>query len=352
MIGIVQRYGFTLVLIAAILGVYIYYPGDDSDIRLLTGYTMGTNYRLQYVPSPGSLTSTRIADDVSGLLDRLDRGVFSTYAEQSELSRLNRSPIGQPARVSRELLEVLMLAEEISELTGGAFDVTVGPLVNLWGFGPDAGRDQVPSAGQIQNAMSRVGYQRLKINPEQASITRETEVYIDLSGIAKGYVVDQVALYFDSIGVDSYFLEIGGELKISGFKPDGNTWIPAVERPVDGAPEVFAILDSRGEQLAIAGSGDYRNFFEADGIRYSHEIDPRTGAPVLHDLAAVYVIDSQAARADALATAFMVLGYQSGLDLALRNELAVYFIVREGGDLQSHPTGEFARYIQDRETLP
>ena len=190
------------------------------------------------------------------------------------------------------MLEVSLLAREISDMTGGAFDVTVGPLVNLWGFGPEMSRERVPSADQISQAQQVVGYQYLQIDPEQFTLTREKNIYVDLSGIAKGYVVDQIAAYFDSIGVASYFLEIGGELKIKGLKPDGQHWIPAVERPEDSAPQVYEILNSQGEELAIAGSGDYRNYFEVEGVRYSHEIDPRTGQPIAHNLAAVYVIDS------------------------------------------------------------
>ena len=148
------------------------------------------------------------------------------------------------------------------------------------------------------------------------------------------------------MGITSYFLDIGGELKIKGLKPGNQNWVPAVERPVDTAPQVYQVLNSRGEEIAIAGSGDYRNYFKEDGVRYSHEIDPRTGLPVSHRLAAVYVIDSSTARADALATAFMVLGYEQGMVLAKNIEQAVYFIVRtEDGDFTSFYTEQFARYI-------
>ncbi|MCB1671727.1 MAG: FAD:protein FMN transferase [Pseudomonadales bacterium] len=346
MIGFLRSYGISLGLVAAVVVFTLLFTGRDQEILVLSGYTMGTSYRLQVVERPGSLDGNRIQQDIGSLLNRLDRQVFSTYAEQSELSRFNRASIDQPVRVSRELLEVVMLAREVSDLTDGAFDVTVGPLVNLWGFGPDASRDRVPSDQQIEAARAQVGYQHLQVNPEQSSLLRDADIYVDLSGIAKGYVVDQVALYLDSIGVQSYFLEIGGELKIKGLKPGGQYWVPAVERPEDTAPQVYEILNSQGEELAIAGSGDYRNYFEEDGVRYSHEIDPRTGRPIAHRLAAVYVIDSQTARADALATALMVLGYQAGMALAESESLAVYFIVRTENDFTAHYTEQFGRYIQ------
>lgn len=349
MIDILRRYGFSIAFLGALFVFFVFFSSDDEDILQLSGYTMGTTFQLQFIGAPDNFGRAKIQSDVTGILERLDRQIFSTYEEQSELSRFNRSPVGQPIRVSRELLDVSMLATEISELTGGAFDVTVGPLVNLWGFGPQMSRDQVPSVEQIAQAQQKVGYHYLRIDPEQSSLRREADVYVDLSGIAKGYVVDQVAAYFDSIGVSSYFLEIGGELKIRGLKPGGEFWIPAVERPVDTAPQVFEILNSQGEELAIAGSGDYRNYFEVDGVRYSHEIDPRSGYPIDHNLAAVYVIAEETARADALATALMVMGFESGMQLARENSLAVYFIVRAGDDFEAHYTEQFARYIQDQE---
>ena len=345
MIGILHRFGIPLVVSGALLLLRLFAADEADEIQQLSGYTMGTTYQLQYVGLPENFSRAKVQSDVSALLERLDRQVFSTYAEQSELSRFNRSPVGQPVRVSRELLEVTMLAREVSEFTGGAFDVTVGPLVNLWGFGPSANLNQVPSEDQISQAQQKVGYQHLSIDPEQSTLRRDEEIYIDLSGIAKGFAVDQVAAYFDSIGVDCYFLEVGGELRLKGLKPGGQAWIPAVESPVEDAVQIFAVLDSRGEELAIAGSGDYRNFFELDGVRYSHEISPLTGKPVSHNLAAVYVINNSTARADALATALMVMGFDAGMALVSNAGLAVYFIVRTADAFEGRFTAQFAYYL-------
>lgn len=352
MIGLFKRYSFSIAFVGALAFFFFVVNSEDDDILQLSGYTMGTTFRLQFIGIPDNAGVNQIEDDVARLLERLDREIFSTYAEQSELSTFNRAPIGQPVKVSGELLEVVLLAREVSEFTGGAFDVTVGPLVNLWGFGPQMTQDQVPSDEQISLARQKVGFEHLRIDQEQSTLTREADIYVDLSGIAKGYVVDQVAAYFDSIELDSYFLEVGGEIKIKGVKPDGEFWIPAVERPVDTAPQVYEILNSRGEELAIAGSGDYRNYFETEGVRYSHEIDPRSGQPISHNLAAVYVIDKETARADALATSLMVLGYEAGMELARTAGLAVYFIVRENDDFTSYFSEQFARYIQNREVAP
>ena len=350
MIEILRRHSLSIAFLSALFVFLLFFSADDDDILQLSGYTMGTTFQLQFIGMPENFSRARIQSDITDILERLDRRIFSTYAEQSELSRFNRSPVGQPIRISRELLEVVLLAKEVSDKTDGAFDVTVGPLVNLWGFGPENSEEKIPSADQIRQAQKNVGYQHLLINPAQSSLSRDADVYVDLSGIAKGYVVDQVASYFDSIGVTSYFLEIGGELKIKGLKPDGQYWIPAVERPVDTPPQVYEILNSQGEELAIAGSGDYRNYFEVDGVRYSHEIDPRSGMPIAHNLAAAYVIDTEAARADAMATALMVLGFEAGLSLAQETDLAAYFIVRENSGFASYSTEQFARYIQNEES--
>ena len=349
MMEILRRYSFSIAIAVAILGYLAFFSGQDDEILQLSGYTMGTTFRLQFVGLPRELDRNRIQQEITTLLERLDRQVFSTYSETSELSRLNKSPVGVAAAVSNELVEVALLAREVSLLTDGAFDVTVGPLVNLWGFGPDASLDQVPPQEQIDAARSRVGYELLQIDIARSTLSRAADIYVDLSGIAKGYVVDQVADYFERRGITSYFLEIGGELKIKGVKPGGEFWVPAVEKPVDDSPQVYEILNSLGEELAIAGSGDYRNYFEVDGRRYSHEIDPRNGAPVSHNLAAVYVIDTSTARADALATAFMVLGYDEGIVLARSADLAVYFIVRVDNDFEPFFTEQFARYIDSEE---
>ena len=300
---------------------------EDEEISQLSGYTMGTTFQLQFVDHARNFSRVQIQGDIQELLRRMDQQLFSTYSPGSELSLFNQAPIDALFVVSSEFIAVTELAQEISVLTDGAFDVTVGPLVNLWGFGPEPNDPSRPNSAAIEAAKQTVGYQHLTINGAASWVSKDTSIYVDLSAIAKGYAVDQVAIYFDSVGIADYFLEIGGEIKIKGYKPGNQAWVPAVERPVDTAPQIYEILNSRGEELAIAGSGDYRNYFEEDGKRYSHEIDPRTGMPIDHNLAAVYVIDRSAARADALATAFMVLGYEQGMELAITLEQAVYFIV-------------------------
>lgn len=331
MIDILRRHGLTLVLIV-IIGVGLLLqrerdPAGDGSIHELTGATMGTTYSVKLVEMPQQMAPQQLAETINATLHRLDRELMSTFAPDSELSRLNRAPINTVLPLSEEMTEVLALAQRVSERTDGAFDVTVGPLVNRWGFGPQA-MDDAPGQQEIDALLRNVGYDKLQLDVDAATLLKTAEVYIDLSGIAKGYAVDQLAQLLGALDVASYFIEIGGELRIKGFKPGNQSWVPAIEKPVDGNPEVYEIFYARGEPIAVAGSGDYRNYFEQDGVRYSHEIDPRTGRPTMHNLAGVYVIAPTTASADAWATAFMVLGAERGYELAERQEMAVYFITR------------------------
>ena len=304
-----SRHSFSVAFLFILFGSLYFYIGRESGIQQLSGYTMGTTYQIQLVDMPTELSEEQVANDVTELLTRLDNGVFSTYAANSELSRLNRHGVNMPFIASSQLLEVMQMAQEIAAQTGGAFDITVGPLVNLWGFGPTLTQsDTIPEQQQIDEVLETVGYRLLEIDTSRYEIRKTRDVYVDLSAIAKGYAVDRLADYFDEAGVENYFLELGGELKIRGVKPGNVSWIPAIEAPVDSEYSIYEIFFNRGEAIAVAGSGDYRNYFEVDGVRYSHEIDPRTGKPVSHNLAAAYVIDESSAVADAWATAYMVLG--------------------------------------------
>ncbi len=345
---LLKRHSFTATFLVLFLGSVFYFTGGNEDIQQLNGFTMGTSYRIQIVDMPQDTAAEALAADIGELLSQLDTEIFSTYANNSELSRFNRHGVNVPFIASAEMIEVLLMAQEISALSGGAFDVTVGPLVNLWGFGPDlAVFETVPTQSQIDAARSLVGFQFLRISPANQEIRKTRDVYVDLSAIAKGYAVDRLAKHLDQLGVDNYFLEIGGELKIKGSKPGGEGWVPAIEAPVDTASQVYQIFYSRGDNMAVAGSGDYRNYFEDEGQRYSHEIDPRNGRPITHRLAAAYVIDDSAARADALATTYMILGPEAAQALAARQGQAVYFIYKSDGDgFEDYVSAEFSRYIE------
>ena len=245
--------------------------------------------------------------------------------------------------MSRETAEVVALALEVSELSRGSFDVTVGPLVNLWGFGPDPARDRVPGDDEIAAALAGIGYGKLRLRAgAEPALWKEAPLYADLSAVAKGYAVDRVAALLEARGVRNYLVDIGGEMRAAGRKQSGALWRVAVQSPAGGGDlaRVLEVTD-----VAVATSGDYRNYFELAGTRYSHTIDPRSGRPIRHNLASVTVVDSSAARADALATALNVMGVESGAALAEELQLPVLFIVKEDDGFRERPTSAFARYL-------
>jgi FAD:protein FMN transferase len=347
---ILRQHSFSIAFLLVLFG-FVFFSGNETvELQRLSGYTMGTSYDIQLVEIPEQTSRERISADVESLLASLDKEIFSTYAANSELSRFNRHGVNVPFIASTEMIEVLQLARQVSELSDGAFDVTIGPLVNLWGFGPELRlpTEELPGQQEIDTALAALGYQNIEIDAARSEIRKKTDVYVDLSAIAKGYAVDKLADYFDEVGVDAYFLEIGGELKIKGLKPGGISWIPAIEAPLDTASRVYEIFFSHGDTIGVAGSGDYRNYFEQDGIRYSHELDPPTGRPVTHNLAAVYVIDPSAAKADALATAYMVLGLEQARVLAESQGQAAYFIYK-GSDTEfdEYVTAAFKFYLDN-----
>jgi thiamine biosynthesis lipoprotein len=258
-----------------------------------------------------------------------------------ELSLFNTSQSTDWQAASLELCLSVKESLAISAMTGGAFDITVGPLVNLWGFGPDGAIVSPPSDEQIAAARTRVGFGHLHADCTKPAVRKDlARLYIDLSAYAKGYAVDRVAELLDQRDVSNYLVEIGGELKVSGHNADGQPWAVAIEEPLDEERRVHTVI--RLTDRAVATSGDYRNFFEFDERRYSHEIDTRTGRPVTHSLASVTVIADTAAYADGMATALMVLGPKEGLELARSRNIAALFLVRTPSGFIEHATPAFA----------
>lgn len=319
-------------------------PGNNQLLEL-AGQTMGTGWHVVLsIPLSESPDLDAVATGVTGLLEHLDRGVFSTYVEESELSRLNKSKVGEGVVVSRELLEVLLLSRTINQQSYGTFDITVGPLVNLWGFGPQKA-EAIPTDTAIAAALRKLGADRYDFDARASKITRLADINIDLSAIAKGYAVDKVAELLLSAGFANFLVEIGGEVRVQGTRQPEQGWRIGIETPQAGNRTAIARIDNRGDNFAMAGSGDYRNFFELNGKRYSHEIDPHTGKPVEHALAAVTVLAATAAEADAWATAMMVLGPIDGPLLAEQRKMPVYFIIRNEQGFETLNTPAFLPYL-------
>lgn len=309
----------------------------------LRGSTMGTTFSIKIPSIPDRLTPeilTRLIDQRLALVNNL----MSTYQPDSELSRFNAHGSTDWFDVSPELVQVIASARAISEFSGGAFDVTVGPIVNLWGFGPDATNIEMPDARSIAEARERVGYRMLEYRRSPPALRKtRADLYVDLSAIAKGYGVDQIAAALEDNGINAYLAEIGGEIRGKGTKQHGSPWLVAVERPDPLTRSVYRIIQLNN--AAIATSGDYRNFFEYGGRLYSHTIDPQSGRPVEHNLASVTVLGDDCTNADALATALSVMGGERGYALAESRNIAAFFVTRGTEGYERRATPAFDRVL-------
>ena len=309
----------------------------------LQGATMGTTYTVKVVGLPAELKPERIQAAIDSILEKINRQM-STYLPDSELSQLNRNQATDWIAASQELVDVLKQAQRVSALTNGAFDVTVGPLVNLWGFGPSTGINQVPSDQDIQEARNRVGYRGLQVRSSPPAIRKDRpDLYVDLSAIAKGYAVDKVAEHLQALEIDDYMVEIGGEIQAKGRNASDRFWRIAVEKPSTGSRSLHTVIELN--DVGIATSGDYRNYFEKEGRRYSHTIDPMTGHPVTHKLASVTVANPSTMQADVMATALMVLGPEAGYRFAEQHKLAAFFIVKSEDGFYDKVTAAFRPYL-------
>jgi len=265
---------------------------------------------------------------------------MSAYLDDSELSRFNRHPSAAPFALSADAYAVFRLAQQVSAASDGAFDITVAPVVDAWGFGP--GRAQrVVGETEVAALETRVGWRMLTLDESHATVAKaRADVRADLSGIAKGFAVDRAAQALDALGLGDYMVEAGGEIRTRGRNADGRPWQIAIERPDSVPQQAFRIVPLTG--LAMATSGDYRIYFERDGARYCHEIDPATGCPIRHGLASVSVVAPECGYADAMATALIVLGPEKGYALAAARNIAAQFIVRErDGGLREFATPAF-----------
>ena len=304
----------------------------------ISGQTMGTTYHVKIVSD--LIDSGTLKADIDEQLVQLNR-VFSTYIPDSELSQLNRG--NGNIQVSKELMRVLSLSREIHDLSSGAFDPTVGPLVNLWGFGPSGPRNGIPSNEEIDQTMALTGFTRLAL--QGSTIAKPRDLSIDLSAIAKGYAVDVVSDYLESMGVHRYLVEIGGEVRASGRNDRHVPWVIGIEAPDMSVRRLLRTMPLHN--ISMATSGDYRNFFEHQGRVYSHTLNPKTGWPVTHNLTSVTVLHPRAGYADGLATAFSVMGEAVTMDLAEANNLLVLAIIRDQGAYKEVMSTALARYLTD-----
>ena len=279
-------------------------------------------------------------DEIKNSLNKVDF-LMSTYRSDSEVSILNNLPVGQLMSVSPQTYEVLSVAQNISRMTEGVFDITIGPLVDLWGFGPEYKGDQIPSEQSILAKKKDVNWQAILLDNGQ--VKKTNKVSVDLSAIAKGYAVDQVAKTLKELNVTNYLVEVGGEISVSGLNIRQQPWVLGIEQPDIAGRKLHKTIHLKDKSLAT--SGDYRNYFEKNGVRYSHTINPTSGYPIEHKLASVSVIADTCTESDAIATSLMVMGEVQGYEFALKEGIDAYFIYRENESFNAIYTPGFKPYL-------
>ncbi|SEP14963.1 thiamine biosynthesis lipoprotein [Pseudomonas sp. NFACC39-1] len=298
--------------------------GNGDTLERFDGPTMGSHYSIRYVRHSAGPGPKAVQAEVENILAEVDRQ-FSTYRSDSDIERFNALPADSCLVMPGPVLELIGVGEQLSAQSDGSFDLTVEPLLNLWGFGPQSREEKVPTAEALAQVRQRVGQGHLRIDGDR--LCKDAAVEVDFNSIAAGYAVDRIAARLQALGIDSYLAEATGELKAAGRKPDGSAWRIALEEPRDDRQVAERVIEVNG--YAVSTSGDYRRYFEQDGARYSHTFDARTGAPVLHNLASVTVIHPSALMADGLSTLLLILGPERGWDYAQKHGNGVFFVLRD-----------------------
>ena len=317
---------------------------DSKKEHVFYGNTMGTTYHVKVV-AQGAHDPTFLKKRIDQRLEEINRSM-STYIKDSEISLFNQnSRIHEKQAVSDDFLYVMKESEKLYHLTGGAWDGTVKPLVDLWGFSRQGIPESIPEQSSIKEALSKIGFDKIRIDAKGRSLQKIVPgVTVDLSSIAKGFGVDQIAKLIRENGYSDFIVEIGGEVVASGKTREGTPWKIGINTPDKDAPidQVYKTMNL--ENQAVATSGDYRNFNEINGVRYSHILDPRTGYPINNRVVSVTILSGNCTFADGLATAVMVLGPDAGLDLINRLDNTEGLIITrdENGRLTDHPSKGFS----------
>ncbi len=343
---------FIFLGVAVVLAVTVIYLNNQSPTSTplisIAGTTMGTSYHIKLAAgSEAKIDSAALKAKIDARLGVID-AEMSTYKEQSDVSQVSRAAADAWVPVADETMTVLTTAQEISRISDGAFDITVGQLVNLWGFGPTLNLEDIPAQDKIKQLLSIVGYQKLELQAHPPQVKKsDAHITIDLSAIAKGYAVDAVAKLLLEEQLSNFLVEIGGEIITHGYKEHDKPWVIGIESPQANQRSIRKRLYL--QDVAMATSGDYRNYFERDGVRYSHTIDPATGYPIKHTLASVTVIEDSCMRADALATAIMVMGPDKGMAFANRHQLAIFMLVKQNDKFIEKYSNAFTPYLNTKE---
>ena len=309
------------------------------------GKTMGTYYSVRVV-SAGHMNKVRLKQDVDVCLKMVNKSM-SCFMPDSEISNFNRTGADRLFKISNDFYRVMLQSEKLFKLTNGAWDGTVKPLVDIWGFGTAGDTDKIPDKKKILNLLKQTGFDKIIIG-ENTLLKKKSSLSLDLASIAKGYGVDSVGRYLKNSGFNDFVIDIGGEVYASGEKKSGHPWIIGISRPdesVFSSPPLY--LKIKLENQAIATSGDYRNFFKVKGKIFSHIIDPVTGYPIDNGVVSASVIADNCTFADGLATALMVMGHKKGLALVnrLKNVDCLIIVKQKNGKLKSFESNHFKKNI-------
>ncbi|MBI2423803.1 MAG: FAD:protein FMN transferase [Candidatus Hydrogenedentes bacterium] len=299
-------------------------PATPPEV-LFQGPTMGAEYHVKAVARLSKEENAALHDAILAVLDRINT-LMSNYQPETELSRFNRALANTPFPVSPETATVFACALQVSRESQGAFDITVGPLVNAWGFGPEMTAEP-PAEAALEELLQRVGYEKLHLEGNQLTKDRD-DVSCDLSALAPGFAADEMARLLESKGLNRYMIEVGGEVRALGLNKNDTPWRIGIEKPLPEIREIGRVVALDGNSLAT--SGDYRHFITVDGVRRSHTIDPSTGRPIEHQIASVTVIHKECMWADAYATALNVMGPERAKAFAETHQLAVFLILHDG----------------------
>ena len=309
-------------------------------VERLTGPTMGSTWTVQYLPPASGPDASQVKQEIESILAGIDQH-FSTYRNDSEVARFNRLPANSCQPMPADVLKLVRLGETLWRESGGAYDLSVEPLMDLWGFGPQSREEKVPSAERLAEVRQRVGQGHLRIEGEQ--LCKDIALELDFDSIAAGYSVDRIVERLRGLGIDSLLVEVTGELTALGRKPDGSAWRVALEWPREDRQIAEQILSIDG--LGISTSGDYRNYFEENGQRFSHTFDARLGRPIAHALAAVTVFDASALVADGYSTLLLILGPEQGWEFAVTQNLPAVFVIRADSGFVARVTPAFERIV-------
>ncbi|SBZ58162.1 FAD:protein FMN transferase ApbE [Klebsiella quasipneumoniae] len=338
---------------AALLGACVLFSGCDSattpatpasTATVLDGKTMGTFWRVSVI-GVDEAKAQALRSKVQAQLDADDR-LLSTWKNDSALMRFNHAADTRPWPVSEAMADIVTLSLRIGAKTDGAMDITVGPLVNLWGFGPDKQPVATPDAQAIAAAKARTGLQHLQVINQSGRQFLQKDIpdlFVDLSTVGEGYAADHLARLMEQEGISRYLVSVGGALVSRGMNGEGKPWRVAIQKPTDRENAVQAIVDINGH--GISTSGSYRNYYELDGKRISHVIDPQTGQPITHKLVSVTVIAPTALEADGWDTGLMVLGPEKAQQVVREQGLAVYMIVKEGEGFKTWMSPQFRTFL-------